>query len=113
MSKQQVKTDLSYAHLDYANMSKVFAVDARLRGATMYRTDLRDASLPGVDLTNAALWQADLRNAHFFDARLIGADLTDANLTGATFTNVNYDSSTRWPAGFTPPPSCKENRQAC
>jgi Pentapeptide repeats (8 copies) len=98
-------TNLSYAQLEFANMSKVFAVGASFRGATMYRTDLSNADLPLADLRGAQLWQADLRNAHLMDAKLAGADLSDANLTGTTLINVSYDSSTKWPAGFTPPPS--------
>ena len=39
------------------------------------------------------------------DADLSHAILTDANLTRANLTNVFYDQSTRWPAGFVPPPS--------
>ncbi len=127
--------DLSYTHLEYANLSEAAADGARFRGAdmtfinltgvslnaadlagaTMFFGNLTRANLNSADLNNADLSHADLTGAGLFQADLTGADmsaavLTGANLTGAQLTRASlggivYDRNTKWPAGFTPPPS--------
>lgn len=117
--------DLSDAHLDDANLSHAIAVGAKLTGAHMSVIDLtgaalRDADLAGAtinfgnltgadlslaDLTGADLWKADLTGADLSNAVLTGADLTGAQLTRTTLDSIVYDQHTKWPAGFTPPPS--------
>ena len=78
-----------------ANFNSASLRGAHLRGAVLYQ-----ASLRGATLINANLQEADLRGAD-----LTGARLTDADLTGAKLEGITYDGSTRWPAGFQPPPS--------
>ena len=67
---------------------------ADLRGAYLYRADLRGADLSGAKLNGANLIYADLTGAHLeganlTDANLTDADLTDANLTRANLTRAN------------------------
>ena len=77
---------------------------ADLRGAYLYRADLRGADLSGAklnganlicaylthaDLTHADLTGAHLEGANLTDANLTDADLTDANLTRANLTRAN------------------------
>ena len=71
--------------------------------AYLYETNFADAWL-----ISASLVGADLSKANLTGARLDGADLTGADLTGANLTDIRYDTSTRWPEGFTPPPSRSE-----
>ncbi|MDT7765704.1 MAG: hypothetical protein QOC63_5124 [Mycobacterium sp.] len=117
--------DLSDAHLDAANLSHAVAVGARFRGARMSSMDLTGVSLiaadlagatinfsnltgadlSSTDLTKADLFHADLTGATLNNAVFTGADLTEAQLTRTTLDGVVYDSSTKWPSGFTPPPS--------
>jgi uncharacterized protein YjbI with pentapeptide repeats len=47
----------------------------------------------------------DLTGADLTAAKLYGADLSGATLTGAQLDGIVYDRSTKWPNGFTPPPS--------
>lgn len=114
--KHNVKiSDLSFAHLDYANLSNVITFAVHFTAASMFgadlnhagltRADLDKARLEGADLTGADLTGADLSQADLSRAYLRGADLTDAQLTGAHLRGITYDSSTKWPAGFTPPPT--------
>ena len=66
---------------------------ANLRGAILYRADLREADLReadliGADLSGANLYEANLRRANLYRADLCGAilceaDLREANLRGA------------------------------
>ncbi len=63
-----------------------------------------------LDLNSVYLASANLSGANLSRAYLIGADLSGANLFGADLSRVNvtsikYSDSTRWPPGFTPPPS--------
>ncbi|WP_169814841.1 pentapeptide repeat-containing protein [Nocardia crassostreae] len=84
-------------------------IDARLTGANLASADLERANLTGASLDCFQLPGQErcvnLTGANLAGANLTGADLTGADLTGADLTNIYYDSSTVWPAGFTPPPS--------
>lgn len=73
--------------------------DADLDGASLRGAILSKASLVGASLILANLELADLRVAD-----LRGADLRGADLSGARLSAVCYDSATKWPDGFTPPP---------
>jgi hypothetical protein len=85
---------------------------ANLRGARLSGADLREANLAGADLTGAEirdvmLYEADLRGARLRGADLRRADfrrtrLADADLTGVLLTNAKYRQSMRWPTGFDP-----------
>lgn len=71
-------------------------------GATLLSTDFGSSSF--VDVSLAGL---DLTGANFSQATLSAVDFTGANLTDVNFGGVTYDDATRWPAGFTPPPSAE------
>ncbi|MGW4242949.1 pentapeptide repeat-containing protein [Nocardia sp. NPDC004722] len=98
-------TGLTFAHLVSASLHR-----ANLTGARMSGTDLTTATLTEANLSSTTIWGATLRGAHLAGANLTNAsiqdaDLTDADLTGANLTDVFYDNRTKWPQGFTPPPS--------
>lgn len=95
-----VNTNLARAFLTSAVLTKAILENANLADASLYLADLTGADLRGADLTSV-----DLRGANLTDAYLVGTDLLGANLTEANLTGVFYDGSTRWPAGFAPPPS--------
>ncbi|MGV9638036.1 pentapeptide repeat-containing protein [Nocardia rhamnosiphila] len=117
--------DLSNSYLSGANLDSADLAGAYLTGALLTAVDLREADLtgaklPGANLTGSFLHDADLSESFLVHANLVhtflsdadlsyaslyGADLTDADLSGANLTGVSYDSSTKWPEGFTPPPS--------
>ena len=64
------------------------------------------AIMAGADLSiDDYLDDPDQPGATLDDANLRGTDLTEADLARASLNNVYYDASTKWPAGFTPPPS--------
>ena len=93
-----IRADLTGAYLTGAYLERAYLVDAHLEGAHLEGAHLEGADLEGADLTGA-----HLEGAHLQYAVLEGADLRDAKLEG-----VKYDD-TVWPAGFTPPPSAREN----
>lgn len=107
--------DLSSALLNTACLAGANLVAARLNGASMYRAslvgaDLREANLSGANLAGAEMVGADLRNsdlsgANLRQANLINADLRNADLNGASLVNIYWDSTTKWPRGFSAPPS--------
>ncbi|MFF0528688.1 pentapeptide repeat-containing protein [Nocardia amikacinitolerans] len=126
----RVRPNLDHANLTGANLSNATLAGASLRSAYLGYADLDGASFMGADLTRAYLATARLHQANLVGANLTrallngadltGADLTGANLTGASLvganlqhtwldgahlTGVHYDNLTRWPDGFTPPPS--------
>jgi uncharacterized protein YjbI with pentapeptide repeats len=90
--------DLWGANLGHANLA-----GANLTGANMVGANLTGAFLAGANLTGADLTSADLTNAVIVLANLTGANLTAADL--GQVQAVCYDNTTKWPDGFTPPPS--------
>ena len=99
--------DLSGANLRGANLRGADLSDADLSGA-----NLREATLRGANLRGAVLKRAKLGLSNLEGADLSGANLTGADLSGAYLEGVIYDDSTRWPEGFTPPPSApRPNRR--
>lgn len=89
----QVGRDLSDSLLAFADLS----------GTNSAWIDLTRADLTGASLAWSNLTRADLTGADLTGADLTGADLSDAELTGTCHT-----STTRWPAGYTPPTaSCR------
>lgn len=105
------RADLTDANLAESDLSRSIFARAKLRNTDLAQAKLRQAYFGvdriievsdhlGADLTGANLADADLTDADLSHAILTGANLTRANLT-----NVFYDHSTRWPAGFVPPPS--------
>ena len=83
---------------------------AYLKGADLYRANLKGANLKWADLKGADLYRANLKGANLEGANLKGADLyraklTGANLTGANLTGANlkgavYDDTTTFPTWF-------------
>ncbi len=118
-------TDLRETDLTFANFNEAFLRQANLGGADMggavftngyyARPDFRGANLSGADFSGSRLFDANFTNTNLMSANLEavsliranleGADLRDANLTNALLLNITYDETTRWPTGFTPPPS--------
>lgn len=103
--------DLAGANLSESDLSRANFAQADLRGADLARATLRGAYFgPGriPDAANgsgADLTGADLAGADLTDADLGHANLDRAQLNRAVLTNVYYDADTKWPQGFTPPPS--------
>ncbi|WP_227997433.1 pentapeptide repeat-containing protein [Nocardia australiensis] len=95
--------DLTIADLTRANLNS-----ANLNGANLNGANLTGAHLTGAHLTGAHLNGAHLTRADLTRADLTRANLTDADLTGANLKDIYYDSDTRWPVAFTPPPSRTE-----
>ena len=105
--------DLTYSFLDETDLSRADLCRATLTGATLTRatltrTDLREARLFKADLTNslldeADLFGADLRETALREADLRGADLRATDFSGADFSGAVWDSTTKFPEGFTPP----------
>jgi uncharacterized protein YjbI with pentapeptide repeats len=92
--------DLTKAHLFGASL-----VEADLRSANLTGANLIDANLHDAHLTDAKLIDAHLYGAYLYRALLRGADLRGADLTEAELEGITYDENTKWPEGFTPPPS--------
>lgn len=102
--------DLRGSTIAFARAPGVRLADARLDDADLSDADLTGASLAGASLVEARLQRTTLLGADLSGARLArcyleGADLTGASLDGTTIEEVQYDANTRWPDGFTPPPS--------
>lgn len=95
-----VNADLCDTFLAEANLTEAFLHDANLTGTQLGATNLTRASLHGANLTKARLDQANLTGAFLY-----GADLSETDLTGTLLRAIIYDSTTKWPEGFTPPPS--------
>ncbi|MGA7053968.1 MAG: pentapeptide repeat-containing protein [Mycobacterium sp.] len=97
-------TTFSEAHLASADLSNALLDNAYL-GTNLTKARLLHASLQGASMTGANLTGANLTGANLTRVDLTGADLTGANLTGANLSDITYSESTRWPDGYTPPPS--------
>jgi Pentapeptide repeats (8 copies) len=97
---------------------------SRLKGARLVKADLRGAWMPecrgsdadfsGANLAGARMAFGILRRTRFVGADLSDADLAGSDLRGADFTDAKidglvlkwgkFDETTRWPAGYLPPP---------
>jgi uncharacterized protein YjbI with pentapeptide repeats len=110
--------NLRGAYLTGADLYLAYLKDVKYDNSTVWPDSVRDvlrvwrggknftdADLTDADLTDADLTDAILTDAILIGAILIGADLTGANLRGADLEGIDYDETTKWPAGFTPPPS--------
>jgi hypothetical protein len=83
------------ASFNVATMAGVNLTNSNLTGAGIIMANLSDSFLSYADLTGVILSGTDLSGANFVDT-----DLTDSALDG-----IYYDATTKWPQGFTPPPS--------
>ena len=98
--------DFAYANLAHTNLSHANLAGAKFNRANLRGSDLTMANLTGADLSSDDfLNDPDQPGATLDDANLRGTDLTGADLARASLNNVYYDASTKWPAGFSPPPS--------
>jgi uncharacterized protein YjbI with pentapeptide repeats len=99
---------------------------SRLKRARLVGADLREASMPqcqgsdadfsGAILTGAWMASSILRTK-FVGADLSRADLTGSDVRGADFTDTRlddlvlqwgkFDETTKWPAGYLPPPGVR------
>jgi hypothetical protein len=111
---------LTGANLDGALLNAAFLFGAWLPAASLVNTGMFRANLNAANLTGANMTAADVRatnlsssvlhRADLTDAKVNRADLSGANMTGADLSSADlgaiyYDASTKWPDGFTPPPS--------
>ena len=80
-----------------------------MRGVDLSDADLQGANLSGANLYLVSLQGADLRRADLSNTNLILANMVGANLSGANLSGVEHDY-TKWPRGFTPPPSRRRAR---
>ena len=92
-------TVLERANLEMADLSGAVLPQARLE-----RADAALATLTAANLEGATLQDADLTGADLSGADLRGADLTGCRVGRASLDGVRWNSATRWPAGFAPPP---------
>jgi len=118
------EANLSGANLAGANLWGSGFDGAKLNGANFFGSDLRMASMESTDLSNCDLRSANLDITSITPMELeriyvlmedIHGDGDVRNmplsewptygLESANFTNILWDETTRWPEGFTPPPS--------
>ncbi|WP_433733517.1 pentapeptide repeat-containing protein [Nocardia sp. CA-129566] len=97
--------DLSYTLLDGANLTRADLTAVELWNTNLTHATLTDARLIGATFDGTELMEADLTGADLRGAKLYGADLTNAKLDSADLSGILYNKYTRWPNGFTPPPS--------
>jgi hypothetical protein len=98
---------------------------ANFEGANLASSNFFSANLSGANLKNATLDGGEFANVNFSGANFQDAEIS-ANFSGSNFTNANlkgadlryadlsnveglesvkYDAKTKWPKGFTLPPS--------
>jgi uncharacterized protein YjbI with pentapeptide repeats len=107
------RATLVFLSLRWADLSGVDLSEASLAKVSLYAADLRYANLVGTTLIDVDLRKANLHGAKFAgrDPKAITfADAASRGLVATKLAKVNldearYDSHTRWPEGFTPPPS--------
>ena len=75
-----------------------------LAGTKLCNVVLASADLRGADLEYANFKGVDLTKTHMSGANVVGADLSEARLSLSMLDGVRYNSSTKWPVGFKPPP---------
>lgn len=80
---------INKACLYEANLKGVNFTRANLYEANLDKTNLRGACLYGADLTKATLERANLEGANLYEANLEGVNLKRANLKGANITRAN------------------------
>ena len=111
---------LTGAYLDDALLNASYLLGAWLPSASLVNAGMQLANVNVANFTDANLTRADLRttnlsssvlrHADLTDAKLYGADLSGATMAGAHVAGTDlraiyYDATTKWPDGFTPPPS--------
>ena len=95
-----VGADLTSANLQDARLIGANLLGATLAGADLSGADLRVAELQANDASLSQVQQNPVARRALSKAAWAAMALSSADLTG-----VRYDDHTRWPEGFTPPPS--------
>ena len=95
---------MSRADLRHADMSDTKLCYVNIRGAYLYRANMRDANFRGASLFQADLYRADLRDADLFSANLSRADLSYTILTGANVVGLFLDGLPSGHLAFVPTP---------
>uniref|UniRef100_UPI003F49730A pentapeptide repeat-containing protein n=1 Tax=Nocardia suismassiliense TaxID=2077092 RepID=UPI003F49730A len=112
---QRILDNFAYVNLLQADLTGASLAGADLTGANLSAANLAGVTLANANLTGAEVNYADLTRANLHGANLAGANLAGANLncaemgeavlSDADLTGIFYTPGTRWPPGFTPPPS--------
>jgi hypothetical protein len=109
ISRRRVSQDKPNAVLDLAavDLRHAYLMDAKLRGAFLFATNLcgawlMRASLVGANLHGAILKDADLSATDLSGAILSGVDLSETKLGKAILKGAKYSKNSRWPKGFDP-----------
>ena len=90
------------ANLEKADLQEAILLSTILNGSTMSHANLRQADMQAADLNWADLQGADLTGADLRQANLGWANLSDAELSETNLEGARYNSSTKWPVGFSP-----------
>ena len=89
-----LRSNLAWAHLAVADISRADLHDACLIRANLYAVDLIDANLAHANLCGANLFMADIAGAN-----LDGADLRSAIVSPEQLASAGVTSTTRLPDG--------------
>jgi uncharacterized protein YjbI with pentapeptide repeats len=84
-----LETHLEDADLGLASLPHAILAGAHLEGANLARTDLEQATLLEAHLEGADLFGTNLRKANLLEAHLEGARLSGAHLEGATLIDTH------------------------
>jgi len=115
-----VGANLRESDMRFIQLSRAILVNADLEKAALSQSTLYEARFEGAKLQEAKVNNAfakganfkasDLRAVDFSGTSLQGADFTDAvNLAEANLNGSCWDTTTKWPANFTPPQSGDPN----
>ncbi|MBD1321937.1 pentapeptide repeat-containing protein [Gordonia hankookensis] len=99
---------LKFSNLASADLSGALigCIDDPTEKNPRVRTVPRCANLTGARLTGVDLRGADLRRAVLTGTVMDGdTDLREANLHQTVLSNICYESATKWPSRFVPPPA--------
>jgi len=94
----------AYANLRRARLSQSDIENADFSHADLRHAQLLEAHLCGGKFNHANLQDADLGETDLAHGDLRGTDFRSTDLRTANLVRVVYDSDTRWPPGFQPPP---------
>jgi len=96
------QANLMGVNLENADLQEALLLRTILNGSKMSCTNLHQADLQAADLNWVDLQGADLTGANLRRANLGWANLSDAKLSEANLEDARYNSSTKWPNGFSP-----------
>ena len=104
---QLTAVSLSNCNLAGADLPGIALTAASVSGVNLNRANLDQVRMTNTSISMSNLSRARLRNCVLTNVSIASSDLRGADFTGCTLTNLalagsNYDSTTTWPAGFTP-----------